>query len=242
MKTSALLMLAMFFIACGEPEDEKLTEEFEEVPPGIVPSKPCSTLYAGIMEMWMEHKHNNDIHTALFTETAQKKIVLTQESEVYISFISEGAGWANTFGWYSYNKDNPPGSSKDIEKHVLFPNVSEDILAQGDMLQVGTGTFKAGTVIGFFMISRGWENGVVNYTKRTLYTNTGWNKNNYQQHVLFKEGECGDIVLGFEDRTLDMEDCDFDYNDIIMTIADNMQQLETVSFDLNNLVIMDKGE
>jgi hypothetical protein len=117
--------------------------------------------------------------------------------------------------------------------------VSNEVLKQGDMLRVGDGPFEAGTVIGFFLISRGWEDGIVDYTKRTIYTNTGWNRNDYQQHVLFKEGECGDIVLGFEDRFLDMQDCDFDYNDIIMTIADNSEQLETTSFDLSKLVVME---
>ncbi|HYF69574.1 MAG TPA: DUF4114 domain-containing protein [Ohtaekwangia sp.] len=235
---AVFLLLALFFIGCSEDPDEKTTEEFDELPAGIVESKPCSTLYKGIMDMLVEHENNSDLYTNLFSNEAEKKILITRSSDVYVSFISEGAGWANTFGWYSYNQDNPPGSPKDIEKHVLFPHVSNEVLKQGDMLKVGDAPFEAGTVIGFFLISRGWENGVVNYTKETLYTNSGWNDNNYQQHVLFKEGDCGDIVLGFEDRLLDMTDCDFDYNDIIMTIADNNQQLETTAFDLNNVIVM----
>jgi hypothetical protein len=238
----SLIVFALLFLilySCSEEEQEKTTEAFEEIPAGIVESKPCSTLYKGIMDMWMEHKHNNEIHQVLFTAEAEKKIVLTRDSEVYVTFISEGAGWANTFGWYSYKTGKTPGGPSDINKHVLFPHVSNEVLKQGDMLRVGDGPFEAGTVIGFFLISRGWEDGIVDYTKRTIYTNTGWNRNDYQQHVLFKEGECGDIVLGFEDRFLDMQDCDFDYNDIIMTIADNSEQLETTSFDLSKLVVME---
>jgi hypothetical protein len=238
MKAKALLLLlALFFFECGQDdENEKTTEPFEEVPDGIVASKPCSTLYQGIMEMFMEHKRNHEKYTDLFAGGAEKRIVLTKDSEVYVSFISEGAGWANTFGYYTYNENNPPGSPSDIEKIVVFPHISQDVLEQGDMLQLGDGPFPAGTVVGFFLIMRGWQNGVVDYRKGTHYTDMNLNHNGYQQHILFKEGECSDIVLAFEDRTLDFEDCDFDYNDVILTVADNKEQLETTSFKLANLV------
>lgn len=241
MNAKALLfMAALLVMACSNDNDkkEKTTEPFEEVPPGIVQSKPCTTLYKGIMDMFVEHNNNSDMYTQLFAASAEKRIVLTRDSEVYVTFISEGAGWPNTFGWYSYNAENPPGSPSDIEKNVLFPHVSDEVLSQGDMLQVGTGPFKAGTVIGFFLIARGWEEGVVNYRKSTLYTDTRFNSNQFQQHILFKEGDCGDIVIGFEDRWRDLSDCDFDYNDIIMTIADNKEQLETTAFDLTNFIVM----
>ncbi len=235
MKATAFATLfCLFFIGCADDFSEKdNTEAFEELPPEIIASKPCNTLYQGIMAMYPEHKRNNESHSELFDPATEKRIVLTRETEVYASFISEGAGWANTFGYYTYNVNSPPGSSADVKKYVLFPNVSDDILEQGDMLQLGEGKFPAGTVIGFFLIARGYENGLVHYNKPTSYTDPHLNKNAYQQHILFKEGECGDIVLGFEDRALDHEDCDFDYNDIIMTVADNRDQLETVSFDLS---------
>lgn len=232
----ALLFCLLFAAGCQEDvSDENKTEAFEELPPDIIASKPCSTLYQGIMAMYPENKRNNEVHSELFDPATEKRIVLTRETEVYTAFISEGAGWANTFGYYTYNVNSPPGSPDDIKKHVVFPNVSDQVLNQGDMLQLGDGPFPAGTVIGFFLIARGYENGLVHYGKPTSYTDVHLNKNGYQQHILFKEGECGDIVLGFEDRTLDHQDCDFDYNDIIMTVADNAEQLETVSFDLSGV-------
>jgi hypothetical protein len=235
-----LLCLSVFLFDCSgnEEAEEKKTEPFEELPPDIIASKPCSTLYQGIMQMYPEHKRNHETYTVLFEPTTLKQIVLKTDSEVYATFISEGAGWSNTFGYYTYDRNNPPGSPKDITKHVLFPNVTDAVLNSGDMLKLGNGKFKAGTVIGFFLIPRGYENGLVHYTKTTHYTDLQFNKNGYQQHILFKEGECGDIVLAFEDRALDLQDCDFDYNDIIMTVADNKDQLETVAFDLTNLVVL----
>ena len=234
-----LLFLSFFLVDCTREDlDEKKTEAFEEIPPGIIEAKPCSTLYQGIIEMYPEHKHNNEVYAHLFEPGTEKRIVLTKESEVYVTFISEGAGWSNTFGYYTYDKNNPPGSVQDIEKIVLFPNVSADLLTQGATLRIGDGAFPAGTVIGFFLIARGYENGLVHYTKSTVYTDTQLNKEGFQQHVLFKEGDCGDIVLAFEDRVLSLEDCDFDYNDLIMTVADNVNELETTSFDLSSLSVL----
>lgn len=240
MKAKALLLLfSVFLVMCGtEEKEEKKTEQFEELPDEIIASKPCSTLYKGIMDMFPESKKNNEVYAPLFSGSSERRIVLTKESEVYVTYISEGAGWANTFGYYTYNEKSPPGSSKDIEKIVVFPHIAEGVLSQGAMLKIGDGTFPAGTVIGFFLITRGWEDGIVNYTKLTHYTDVNLNKNNYQQHILFKEGECGDIVLAFEDRALDLTDCDFDYNDVILTVADNKDQLETTSFKLANLVML----
>lgn len=236
-----LLCLSLLFSYCSEKEpEEKKTEPFEELPPNILESKPCTTLYQGIMEMYPEHERNNEVYANLFSASAQKQIVLTKNSEVFITFISEGAGWSNTLGYYTYNVADPPKSPSDFEKKVLFPNVSNEILKQGDMLRVGDGEWPAGTVIGFFLIPRGYQDGLVYYTRTTLYTDLNLNRNAYQQHVLFKEGECGDIVLGFEDRLQDLTDCDFDYNDIIMTVADNTQQLETTSFKMDNLVVLSK--
>jgi hypothetical protein len=239
-KALALLLLSLVFSYCSEKDEveEKKTEAFEEIPQGIIESKPCSTLYQGIMEMYPEHKRNNEVYAQLFTVDAEKRIVLTKDSEVYVTFISEGAGWSNTLGYYTYDASNPPGSTGDFQKVVLFPNINNEVLNQGDMLQLGDGKFKAGTAIGFFLITRGYENGLVYYDKTTHYTDINLNKNSFQQHILFKEGACGDIVLAFEDRLLDMTDCDFDYNDIIMTVADNKENLQTTAFDVSKLVIL----
>src|SRR5690606_31870992 len=106
----------------------------------------------------------------LFSETARKEVILTKESPVYVTFISEGASLPNTFGWYSYHKDSKPTSPSTLELHVLFPHVSHNVLNQGDRLRLGEGTFPPGTVVGFFLIINGWQNGTVNYDRETFYT------------------------------------------------------------------------
>jgi len=236
MKHFNLVILLVFFLLAGCSERAK-EELVEEVPNDIIPSKPCETLYKSITGMFPEHKFNHELHPELFSDTVQKNILLTQESEVYVSYISEGASIENTLGWYSYNAASPPGSRDDIDMQLIFPHISQSVLKAGDMLKLGSGKFKAGTVIGFFIIVGGWNDGTVNYNRPTHFTDINLNTNHNQQHVLFKEGNCGDIVMAFEDKDLS-QNSDFDFNDVIFTISDNNQQLVTTSFDLDKLVIL----
>ena len=73
-----MLFLSFFLVDCTREDlDEKKTEAFEEIPPGIIEAKPCSTLYQGIIEMYPEHKHNNEVYAHLFEPGTEKRIVLT---------------------------------------------------------------------------------------------------------------------------------------------------------------------
>ncbi|NJK97174.1 MAG: DUF4114 domain-containing protein [Bacteroidales bacterium] len=173
-------------------------------------------------------------------------MVLTKESEVYITFVDEGAGWKNSLGYYTYNLANPPKSIEELEKHILFQNVSQvnegGGLNAGDMLQIGTGKFPANTVIGFYLIAQGWKNGYVDDGRYTHYTDVQFNPGYHQQHTLFIEKNCNDLVMTFED--IDMEDNisykDYDYNDILFVISDNKDpnhQTANTAFDTSNLPV-----
>jgi hypothetical protein len=239
-----IVLLISILVSCRNDEEEikdRGKEPHQEVPDLIAPSKPCSTLYKSIMDMFYEHENNQTRHPELFATTAQKGIVLTHDSKVFITFISEGAGFANSLGYYTYDAAAGPGSASDLNIKILFPHVSDEVLAKGDMLQLGTEEFKAGTAIGFFLIIRGWENGFVNYRKNIHFTDYQFNINQSQQHILFKEGQCGDIVMAFEDKTV-AEGSDLDYNDVIFTISDTNEQLETVNFKLENMVTYESIE
>ena len=229
--SSALWIFISFVVTLGcVPEDN----EIKERPDDIIATKPCQTLYRSIIDMFPEYKNNQDKHQVLFSDTVLKQIVLTKESEVYITFISEGAGYSNSFGYYTYNKNTSIQSGSEVEKNIIFPNVSDRILNQGDMLKLGDGTFPAGTVIGFFLVFQGWDHGSINYDKPIVYTNYNLNAGAHQQHIFFKQKDCGDYVLAFEDQPLD-DNADFDFNDMIFTVADNRDDLETTSFQLEDL-------
>jgi hypothetical protein len=234
--TNLFVILIALILGCNQEETpQRGRDPYQEVPDEVIASKPCTTLYKNIMDMFYEHVNNQEVYPQLFSAIALKSIILTKESEAYITFISEGAGFENSLGYYTYSPSDRPEKNADLNLHILFPHVSNSVLTEGDMIQVGTEKFPKGTVLGFFLVMRGWEAGYVNMDKPMHFTDYHFNINQYQQHVLFKEGTCGDIVMAFEDKPLE-EGSDYDYNDLIFTVSDNKDQLETVSFDLNNMV------
>jgi hypothetical protein len=229
---------SVIFVATGTGGLKILSVGIDNgVPPEIIKTKPCATLYQRIIELFPEYVDNMSRYPALFSNDIQKVIKLTKESEVYVTFIEEGAGWKNAFGYYVYNEANPPQSIDQLQKHILFENVSKindgGGLVSGDMVKVGTGKFPAGTVIGFYL-----KNGNVVDGIYTHHTDTYLNINSHQQHLLFKEKNCGDIVMTFEDIDLDdhISYQDNDFNDIIFTISDSSNPDKiSDSFDLSTV-------
>jgi hypothetical protein len=232
MKTSLLFFIVAIIVFTGCKKEEKTVKE---VPNEIIRVETCATLYDRINEITPETKAIEKKFPFLLSDTVQKKIILTRESEVFCTFIAESAALKNTFGWYSYTEGNAPKSLNEANLHLIFPNVSEKgeggELEKGDMMQLGEKAFPKGTVIGFFLIMSGWQNGVINYAGKTFYTDFALNENGSQQHVLYKEKGCGDLVLGFEDLALSIPAVDKDYNDIVVTISDNKAGYESISFD-----------
>src|SRR5215211_2198961 len=107
----------------------------DEVPQAVIASVPCPTLYDRIFQLFPEHINVKD--NVLFGSQVQKQIVITKETDLYVTYLSEGAGYQNTFGWYSYSKSSPPSSASNIQLNVLFPNVSRFVLKPGYRLKIG---------------------------------------------------------------------------------------------------------
>lgn len=210
----------------------------EGVPDDIIPTEPCPTLLASIKDMFPETQNAMINHPYLFQEGVTLNVTTAEETEVYVVFVWEGAGWKNTFGFYAYPADNPPTSVEELQKYVVFPNVSlvgeGGGLEPGDMVQLGTEPFPANTVIGFYLVAQGWANGQMVNGVYTHYTNINFNHNNNQQHLLFIEAGCQDLVLTFEDIRLPGGDKDF--NDIILVIKDNPEQLPNTRFNVEGII------
>ena len=216
----------VIFVATGLGGLKILAISIDEgVPEDVEPTDPCETLMANISEMFPERLDVRNVHDDLFSDTAHLNIYVTEETPVFVSFIDEGAGWRNTFGYYTYPADNPPQSFEDLEKHIVFPNVSKvgegGGLDFGDRVQLGDGSFPAGTVIGFYIVAQGWKNGLTVDGVYTHYTDKLFNIDQAQQSTLFVSSDCDDIVLTFEDIKVNSSSCDHDFNDIILTIKDS---------------------
>jgi len=216
----------VIFVATGLGGLKILAISIDEgVPDDVDPTDPCETLMANISEMFPESVDVRNIHDDLFSDTAHLNIHVTEETPVFVSFIDEGAGWRNTFGYYTYPADNPPQSIEDFEKLIVFPNVSKvgegGGLDFGDRVQLGDESFPAGTVIGFYIVAQGWKNGLTVDGVYTHYTDKLFNIDQAQQSTLFISSDCDDIVLTFEDIKVNSSSCDHDFNDIILTIKDS---------------------
>jgi len=239
MKTSvypALIALTLLLTACGKDDDAKIDER----PDGIITGPARDELFQQITGSLPEKTNNAAAHPQLFAKSAQKLVVLTKETNVYVTFISEGAFYENTLGWYAYDSTTVP-SAAALDLHVVFPNVSNTILNRGDILQLGDKTFPAGTVIGFFLIIQGWENNNIHMDRQKFYANLSMNPNGQQQHVLFRQKGLGDMVLCFEDLSV-ADTSDFDFNDIVFSVSDNVQGRAAANFDLRKVIELGGGQ
>jgi len=227
------------FVASGLGGLKILSISIDEgVPPDVKPTEPCPTLLTAIRNMFPESQNARNNWPKLFKEDVTLNVTTAEETNVYVTFVWEGAGWRNSFGYYAYPANNPPGSIQELQRHIVFPNVSGvgegGGLEPGDMVQLGTGPFPANTVIGFFLVAQGWANGQMVDGIYTHYTNINFNPNKNQQHLLFIESGCQDLVLTFEDIRLPGGDRDF--NDIILVIKDNPNELPNTRFNTESII------
>lgn len=122
MKTK-LFYFTVIILTFGSCKKE-YEKQIKEIPDELIRTETCATLYSRIGDLFPDAVKVITIHPSLLSDTVQKKIILTEESEVFISFIAEKATYKNTVGWYSYSSGNQPKNIAEINIHLLFPNVS----------------------------------------------------------------------------------------------------------------------
>jgi len=161
-------------------------------------------------------------------------IKLVDSAEVFVTFVSEGAGYRNALFYYTYNVSNPPSSLSDIEDyHVIFPNASFASGSGGGLIsgnKVKLGNFPAGTVIGYGLAADGWKGGSNGFNG---VTNGNWllfgskelnpeSNSNLKEHmVLLNDVTNHRFIMGFEDIRRDNNDCDQDFNDVLFYTTAN---------------------
>lgn len=192
------------------------------VPHGMEPEdiEVCSELLPNLFRNVLPERNNVPNNNPEYFENPHREIELLKDDKVYVTFISEGAGYRNTLGYYYYHKDNPPQSADDLNKVVIFPNASAKY-SGGELIQGNTmkllGEFEEGTVIGFYVISNGWKGSEITDGIYTQYTIPEFNVSEKQQSIIFYDQGCSSIVMAFEDIALPQGDKD--YNDAIFMIS-----------------------
>lgn len=192
----------------------------------------CSSLLPNIYANVLPERENAmELHPEFF-DNPIKNITVTEETELYLTFIDEGAGFKNVLGYYTYQEGNVPTSEEQLDKIVIFPNASAQgsggQLIRGNTMRL-LGSFEPGTVISFFVIANGWRNGQITDGLYTQHTDIDFNMSGRQQSLIFYDATCNSTVIAFEDITVPNGDNDF--NDAIFEItASNPNALDTSSF------------
>jgi LruC domain-containing protein len=171
-----------------------------------------------------------DAHPEYLADGNETDVRLDEDADVWVTFVHEGAGWRNALGFYTYDADTPPTSVDEIDGATLvFPNASfagsGGGLYAGDKVRLGR--FPAGTAIGWFVVSNGWNGAEVTGGNYTVYSNPAFNPEadpaRRQHNVLLRDAERELLLLGFEDVSRDHAPigCDEDFNDAVFYVTSN---------------------
>jgi hypothetical protein len=160
-------------------------------------------------------------HPELFTTTANNDILITQHSDVYITFVSESSGATNAIAFYTYPTNQPPQSAKDIEVITyVFPNAGNSTaLTPGDKVKIGT--FEAGTSVGFVILKDAWDSKTAKLNNNVVHFCSDDVLNpevdpNLKKHAVFINYSAEKKTLvGFEDTDRTDPSCDNDFNDVV---------------------------
>ncbi len=164
-----------------------------------------------------------DYHPDYLTPSVElNAVIINQETDIWITFVHEGAGYKNTLAYYSYPIGSAPATSADIDTlKVIFPNASYQGsgggLVTGDRVYLGH--FQPNTVISWVLIANGWHNGQVHERTDTWYSNYHFNHNNRQQNIQVWDEEYDKLLFAFEDIEVPLGDND--YNDTIFYLTGN---------------------
>lgn len=186
-------------------------------------------------------------------------------NEVKVTFVNEGAGYRNAFGYYVYETAKPPTTVAEISRiYFIFPNAS---LGNGGGGNMSTGdtvklcyscdttlengllfadlntvnyTFPAGTSIGWVIFANGWNGSKVNTGVAKYYSQTNLNPEKTESkrvHLISAQStvDPSKIIYGFEDLNRD-SGSDNDFNDLLYYVTYSpLSSLSRSSFNIDGV-------
>ncbi|MCF7945124.1 MAG: DUF4114 domain-containing protein, partial [Spirochaetia bacterium] len=190
------------------------------LPEGMVSVDVSSDLLENINASLPEYQSVPEAHPEfLEDEDNVTNLSLTAEANVAVTFIHEGAAYTNALAFLAYPEleapINAPGMRDDLDgddvndMSIIFPNAS--FAYSGGMLETGDtvelGSFPAGTVLYWALISNSWSNSRGENDEKVIYfSNPEWNPESdpsKKQHTVLLKDLSGDdevtFVVGFED-------------------------------------------
>ena len=163
-------------------------------------------------------------HPQYLASTATSNLPILELCDVTATFITEGAGWLNNVGFFSFPTDQPPTSASQIDTiKMVFPNMSQT--GSGGGLNPGNkvklGRFPAGVSIGWVVFANGWQGGQITNGNYRIYSIASLNPEpnvNLKKHtVLLRDAGRHEVLFAFEDWRRD-QGSDQDFNDGIIYV------------------------
>ncbi len=151
------------------------------------------------------------LNPAFINNNTDPNVHLVGTGEVSVTFIDEGAGYKNSFGYFLFDD-----GENILYKQTIFSNASEvgggGNLRPGDTVTLGT--FGPGTHIGFWVQA----NGYVQPSGHTYYTLDQYNPDGLRHMAIINDVGAQRLVIGIEDL---YNLGDKDYNDMVFTFQAN---------------------
>lgn len=157
----------------------------------------------------------------------QLDVVVTDMSDIWVTFVHEGAGYRNALAYYTFDTDNPPATAADIDSIIIImPNTS--FAGSGGGMQSGDkvllGTFPGGKTISWVLFQNAWTGSGVDVGDPKFFSNNDFNPEAsaaLRQHTV-QLADIGRQILinSFEDIRRDFGS-DNDFNDLIFYVTAN---------------------
>ncbi|MCK9203712.1 MAG: LruC domain-containing protein [Bacteroidales bacterium] len=166
-------------------------------------------------------------HPEYLANTVPDNLELTELCDVWATYITEGATWKNSIGFFVFDTNNPPDSPSAIDSiKVVFPNMSNS--GSGGGLDPGNkvylGRYPSGKSIGWVVFANGWDGSQITNGKYRIYSIPSLNPEpnpTLQKHmILLRDVGRHAILFGFEDWRRDQKS-DQDFNDGILYVKAN---------------------
>jgi LruC domain-containing protein len=196
-------------------------------------------------------------NASFLNDAAKANIELVAPCQVWLTFVTEGAGFLNTLGYYYYPTATPPTKLTDIKKAIIaFPNASllnsGGGLVEGDKVKLHfydettkqwTDVFPANYTISWFLFPNGFINygskGVINGASKylPLYSTLSLNSWGFQQNVILFDDTEKKMLISFEDTQRNEAGTagDEDFNDAVFYATAN--PIEAIKTDKINKIV-----
>lgn len=170
------------------------------------------------------------LHPEFFTNPQSANINIIEDAQVWVTFVSEGAGYTSSMGYFTYPTVTPPTSASQISQmYIIYPNCS--LPGSGGNLSAGTKVelvvsdgnggytdrIPAGTSIGWFLMSNSYSGSskTIGPGSWTLYSFDKFNPGGKQQTIVLNDPADKLNFISFEDISFTNSSCDGDSNDVI---------------------------